>query len=380
MNDVKARLEALAQSQAKRFAKNLHDLGDVAVKVAAAGPAAAEWGRRLFEAEVGKLKLTKPSPFAWSLIVASSAGAIAAFGVALGLHFFDSSSDQIAQLDKSVAALASRLDSIAQTGNETSTKSRAALTTLDNRVAAAESAIAKSTTLTNSTLAELQQAVSAQLAAHAPASGETAATLPDLGRLDQRLAALEEKVKAHAGSVGEASAGLPADVGHGPSAFPPFESSNFAPQLIWLALSFGLLYLLMSKIALPRVENILHARAAKITKDLSEAHAFRAQSEAAAAAHDKTISDARAKAQALAQDTHAKLNAENEAKRHVLETDLNAKLAGAEAQIVETKAKAMTNVAAIASDAAAAIVQHLTGKPANPKAIAAAVAEVKAKA
>jgi F-type H+-transporting ATPase subunit b len=171
-----------------------------------------------------------------------------------------------------------------------------------------------------------------------------------------------------------ATTGMPADMDHGPSAFPPFETANFMPMLIWLALSFGLLYFLMSKIALPRVENILRTRANKITKDISEANAFRTQSEQAAAQHDKTIADARAKALALAQETHAKLNAETEAKRVALESELNAKLAAAEAQILEMKAKAMSNVEGIANETAAAIVEHITGKPADPRAIKAAVA------
>jgi F-type H+-transporting ATPase subunit b len=149
-------------------------------------------------------------------------------------------------------------------------------------------------------------------------------------------------------------------------------------MLIWLSLSFGLLYLLMSRIALPRVESILHTRARKIAKDISEANAFRAQSEEAAAAHDRTIADAKAKALALAQETHARLNAETEANRLALEAELNARLAASETQILEMKAKAMGNVEAIASVAAAAIVQHITGKPADPMGIARAIATSKA--
>jgi F-type H+-transporting ATPase subunit b len=175
-----------------------------------------------------------------------------------------------------------------------------------------------------------------------------------------------------------AGTGTPAGGGHGETSFPPFDPANFTPMLIWLSLSFGLLYLLMSKIALPRVESILHTRARKITKDISEANAFRAQSEEAAAAHNKTIADAKAKALALAQETHARLNAETEANRLALEAELNARLAASETQILEMKAKAMGNVEAIASEAAAAIVQHITGKPADPMAIARAIATSKA--
>jgi F-type H+-transporting ATPase subunit b len=175
-----------------------------------------------------------------------------------------------------------------------------------------------------------------------------------------------------------AGTGTPAGGGHVETSFPPFDPVNFTPLLIWLFLSFGLLYLLMSKIALPRVESILHTRAYKITKDIGEANAFRARSEEAAAAHDKTIADARAKALALAQDTHARLNTETEVNRLALEAELNARLAASETQILEMKAKAMGNVEAIASEAAAAIVQHVTGKPADPTAIARAITASKA--
>src|SRR6202045_1156107 len=107
----------------------------------------------------------------------------------------------------------------------------------------------------------------------------------------------------------------PAGGSHGETSFPPFDPANFTPMLIWLSLSFGLLYLLMTKIALPRVESILHARAHKITKDIGEANAFRARSEEAAAAHDKTIADAKAKALGPAPENPCNITAETETKR-----------------------------------------------------------------
>jgi F-type H+-transporting ATPase subunit b len=126
------------------------------------------------------------------------------------------------------------------------------------------------------------------------------------------------------------------------------------------------------------VESILHIRAHKITKDIGEANAFRARSEEAAAAHDKTIAGAKAEALALAQETHARLTSETEANRLALEAELNARFAASETQILEMKGKAMGNVEAIAGEAAAAIVQHITGRPADPTAIARAIATSKA--
>ncbi|MCB1539978.1 MAG: F0F1 ATP synthase subunit B' [Rhodoblastus sp.] len=164
---------------------------------------------------------------------------------------------------------------------------------------------------------------------------------------------------------------------HG-SSFPPFDSTHFSSQLIWLVLIFGALYLLMSRVALPRVAGILKDRGDKISGDLDAAKAAQAKAEAAGADLEKTLAEAKAKAQAMGQEAHQKLAAETEATRKTLEGELNAKLAAADAQIAETKAKAMASVETVAKDAAAAIVEHITGKPADPQKIAAALANAKA--
>ncbi|MDE2364379.1 MAG: F0F1 ATP synthase subunit B [Hyphomicrobiales bacterium] len=167
----------------------------------------------------------------------------------------------------------------------------------------------------------------------------------------------------------------PGGAHEGGGAFPPFDTTHFASQLVWLAITFGLLYLMMSKIALPRVGGILKDRSTKISGDLEAAKAAQAKAEAARADQDKALADARAKAQAMGQATHQQLAAEADAKRKALESELNAKLAAADAQISDMKTKAMANVESIAKDAAAAIVQQITGKAADPQKIAAAIGE-----
>lgn len=162
------------------------------------------------------------------------------------------------------------------------------------------------------------------------------------------------------------------DAGHQANVFPPFDAHNFLPQLIWLVIIFGALYLLMSRIALPRVAGILEARRSRIARDLDDARLMQDQAHAAGEAYDKTLADAKARAQSLAQQTHDTLHAESEARRHSLEADLNGKLAAAEAEITGMKTRAMGNVESIARDAARSIVQHLTGTAPSDEAIAAA--------
>jgi F-type H+-transporting ATPase subunit b len=101
------------------------------------------------------------------------------------------------------------------------------------------------------------------------------------------------------------------------------------------------------------------------------------EADKAAAAHEKTLADARAKAQSLAQAARDQLSAESNARRKELEDELAMKLAEAERQIEATRARAMTSVAEIAREAAAAIVERLAGRPADPAAIAKAVESVK---
>ena len=168
---------------------------------------------------------------------------------------------------------------------------------------------------------------------------------------------------------------LAGDPTHQAGVFPPFDSHNFVPQLIWLAIIFGLLYWMMSRVALPRVAGILEARHLKLSQDLDAAALMQDQAKEAGEAHDRTLATARAGAQALAQQTHDKLHAESEAKRHALEAELNTKLAAAETQINETKARAMTNVAGIARDTASTLVEHLTGRTPDSGAISTAVAD-----
>jgi F-type H+-transporting ATPase subunit b len=161
------------------------------------------------------------------------------------------------------------------------------------------------------------------------------------------------------------------------SVFPPFDSTFFPSQLLWLVISFGALYWLMSRIALPRVKSILTARQQKISTDLDAASADQAKANDAAAAYEQSLATARSNAQDLVRVAHETIAAETETKRQALEVELNRKLASIEAQIAETKRTAMANVAGIARDAAIAIVERLIGKPADPQAVERAVTSVR---
>jgi F-type H+-transporting ATPase subunit b len=147
--------------------------------------------------------------------------------------------------------------------------------------------------------------------------------------------------------------------------FPPFNSETYVSQVIWLVIAFVALYVLLSRVALPRVESIFAARSRKMKGDLDAADRLRAQSEAAIEAYEKALAEARSNAQAIASATRADFAAKSGAKKKELEAALAKKLADAERQIETTKKAAMANVRGIARDAAAEIVKRLVGTEPN---------------
>jgi F-type H+-transporting ATPase subunit b len=158
----------------------------------------------------------------------------------------------------------------------------------------------------------------------------------------------------------------------GHSAFPPFQSEHFASQLLWLAISFVLLYLLMSRIALPRIGSILSERSRLISDDITAAERLKEQSNAAHAAYEKALADARARAQSIASETRAQQASEADAAQKRLEGQLHERLAAADQSIAATRSAAMGNVRTIAAETAAAIVERLTGKAPAAQEVAAA--------
>jgi F-type H+-transporting ATPase subunit b len=167
------------------------------------------------------------------------------------------------------------------------------------------------------------------------------------------------------------SANTEAPAGHG--GFPPFETQNFPSQLFWLTLCFVLLYVLMSKVALPRIASILAERSKTIAEDIAKAQHLKEQADAAHADYEKALSDARAGAQAIGNATRERQAAAAEETNRRLEAELHARLAAAETSIATTRDAAMSNVGSIAADTASAIVERLIGKAPAPDEVAAAL-------
>ena len=180
---------------------------------------------------------------------------------------------------------------------------------------------------------------------------------------------------APAAAEGDTHAGtaVPAEE-HG--TFPPFNPATFPSQLLWLAITFGLFYLFLKRVVMPRVGGIIDFRNDRITLDLDHAAKLKGEADAAVAAYEQELAEAKARANAIGQQASDAAKAEAEAARKKVEAELDKKLGEAEARISSIKAKAMKEVGTIAEDTTSAIVEALLGGKTSKAEIAAAVKSV----
>ncbi len=160
----------------------------------------------------------------------------------------------------------------------------------------------------------------------------------------------DKATEAHEGTASEGGADV----------FPPFDSTTFPSQLLWLAITFVALYYLMAKVALPRIAGILENRRDRIASDLDTAERLKGESDEAIAAYDQALAQARDKAFKIAESARDRARQGAEVKRSAIEADLDKKLANAEERIGEIKAEALREVGGIAAGAAVEIVTALT--------------------
>lgn len=160
---------------------------------------------------------------------------------------------------------------------------------------------------------------------------------------------------------------------------PQLETATFLPQLVWLAITFVVLYLLMAKVALPRVAGVLDERKKRLDHDLEEAARLKRETEKAIAEYEQALASARSKAQAIAGDARARMSADAAAVRAKVEAEIGEHAKAAEASILAAKQQALGALKSVAVDAAADVVARLSGTAPAADAVEAAVTKAMAR-
>lgn len=154
---------------------------------------------------------------------------------------------------------------------------------------------------------------------------------------------------------------------------PQLDYHTFVPQIFWLAISFVILYVLMSRVALPKVRAAIEGRRHQLDSDLGRAAALKEEAEAALAAYQRTLADARAAAQDTLRESGARLAAEAAERQRQLSAGLAEQITAAEARIAASKEEALGEIRSIAAEVGGAVVEKLTGTAPNATAMTRAV-------
>jgi F-type H+-transporting ATPase subunit b len=153
---------------------------------------------------------------------------------------------------------------------------------------------------------------------------------------------------------------------------PQLDFSTWGNQIFWLVITLFVIYLVLSRVALPRIASVLAERKGTITNDIAAAEDLKAKALDAEAAYDKALIDARAEAGRIVAETKVGIQADLDAAIAKADTKISAKAAEGEKVIAEIRAGALENVKDVAKDTAKEIVAAMGGK-ADAKTITAAV-------
>lgn len=153
---------------------------------------------------------------------------------------------------------------------------------------------------------------------------------------------------------------------------PQLDFSTFGNQIFWLVVTLVVIYLILSRVALPRIAGVLAERSGTISNDLAAAEELKANAVAAEEAYNQALSDARAEAAKIVASTKADMTAELDAAIAKADAEISQKTAESEKVISEIRATALESVEEVAKNTAMALVSALGGKE-DAKTIDAAV-------
>jgi F-type H+-transporting ATPase subunit b len=157
---------------------------------------------------------------------------------------------------------------------------------------------------------------------------------------------------------------------------PQLEVADYTPQLFWLAITFILLLVLMSRLLLPKVGGVLAERDRYIEDELGRAERLKGETDEALRTYETALSNARADAQGLHRETAAAVSALSAKREQAFAAELTERTRMAERSIEAAKREALKALPQIATEVASSAVQRLTNKPAAVDRIGAAVASV----
>lgn len=155
---------------------------------------------------------------------------------------------------------------------------------------------------------------------------------------------------------------------------PQLDFATFPNQIFWLVVTLVVIYFIMSRIALPRISNVLAERQGAIQRDLDKAEELKRAAVEAEEAYNKALADARAQASEIVAETKAEIQKELDKATVKADAEIAAKAAESEKAITAIRDNAQKSITDVANATAVDLVKSIMPEAADAKKIKAAVA------
>ena len=140
---------------------------------------------------------------------------------------------------------------------------------------------------------------------------------------------------------------------------PQLDFSTFPNQIFWLVLTLVALFFILDRVALPRIAGVIAARRAAITGDLASAEELKRKAEAAEAAYEAALAEARTQAQRISEETRAAIQKDLDVAIAKADAEISAMAAESEKRLTEMRAGADTAVSEVARETAEALAARI---------------------
>ena len=157
---------------------------------------------------------------------------------------------------------------------------------------------------------------------------------------------------------------------------PQLDPEFWISQIFWLTLTFGALYLVLSKIILPKISANLELRKLQIQENIEAAEKQRTNSESKLKEYENIIQKSKLEAKNIFKDAREKAMKDINSKKEVLDNQINDEIKKAEQEIVLLRKTAPEKINKIAIDASSELVKKLIGADVNNSSISAIVEDL----
>ena len=154
---------------------------------------------------------------------------------------------------------------------------------------------------------------------------------------------------------------------------PQLNPEFWISQIFWLIITFGILFIVLTKVILPKISDNLETRKSQILENIETADKQKEESQKKIEEYKKIILESKLKAKKYFNDSREKIIDDINKKRAVLEKDLDEEIGEVEKELSELKNKSGEKINKIAAETSAELLKELIGEEVNSSSIAAIV-------